>query len=99
MCLVAISKVCRPFFNQAVEAVAATLRRRTSVGGHRDIAVRTRCVDVERVEKFQERAEPDRTAAWHDASPNTVMMMEPVREGSRLSWSTIRLSGGGMLRA
>jgi hypothetical protein len=23
-----------------------------------------------------------------------VMMIEPVREGSRLSWSTIRLSGG-----
>src|SRR5262245_36201483 len=30
------------------------------------------------------------------ASPNTVMMIEPVREGSRFSWSTMRASGCGM---
>src|SRR4029078_11706467 len=30
------------------------------------------------------------------ASPNTVMTMDPVREGSRLSWSTMRASGCDM---
>src|SRR6202012_1515301 len=30
------------------------------------------------------------------ASPNTVMMIEPVRDGSRLSSSMIRASGCGM---
>src|ERR1700712_5378984 len=30
------------------------------------------------------------------ASPNTVTTIEPVREGSRLSWSTMRASGCGM---
>src|ERR1700760_1353301 len=34
------------------------------------------------------------------ASPNTVMMIEPVREGSRLSWSMMQASGcGGMFYA
>ena len=30
------------------------------------------------------------------ASPNTVMTIEPVREGSRFNSSTMRASGGGM---
>jgi hypothetical protein len=30
------------------------------------------------------------------ASPNAVTMIEPVRDGSRLSWSIIRESGCGM---
>jgi hypothetical protein len=30
------------------------------------------------------------------ASPNKVMMIEPVREGSRFNNSTMRASGGGM---
>src|SRR5215208_1181910 len=33
------------------------------------------------------------------ASPNTVMTIEPVREGSRLSCSMMRASGCDMLRA
>src|SRR5882757_10290995 len=32
------------------------------------------------------------------ASPNTVMTIEPVRDGSRFSCSTTRASGGGMLQ-
>jgi len=56
-------------------------------------------VDVELLEKLQQRAEPDRTAARTIASPNTVMTMEPVRDGSRFSCSMMRRAAAPCVNA
>src|SRR4051794_34047888 len=61
------------------------------------MAVRTTPLSMSRLSKnsssVPSHTDPPRGTM---ASPNTVMTIEPVREGSRLSWSTMRRSGGGM---
>src|ERR1700761_193435 len=66
-----------------------------------DIAVRTTVASTSSVSKnsssVASATDPPRGTM---ASPNTVMMIEPVREGSCLSWSMMRASGcGGMFYA
>ncbi|MEH2616649.1 hypothetical protein V1285_001595 [Bradyrhizobium sp. AZCC 1620] len=63
----------------------------------RDIAVRTTLASMSSCSKnsssVPSQTEPPRGTM---ASPNTVMTIEPVRDGSRFNCWTMRASGGGM---
>ena len=68
--------------------------------GSRDIAVRTTplsmSIALKNSSNVPSHTEPPRGTI---ASPNTVITMEPVREGSRLSWSMMRANGCAMPNA
>ena len=90
-----------PLLDQPVETVADDLMVFEPAVGRepRHRGAHHAAVDIDVAKNFStvpSQTEPPRGTM---ASPNSVMTMKPVREGSRLSWSMMRAGGCGMLNA